>query len=375
VLGAAAARLNEMAGAKLGGVSGPSAPVVGRLDADHFVVIVEGVRSLNGLTEATAELVRTMAQPFSLAGQAIAVSARAAVVQVPAHGRSVTTVLGRGFKLLNHQARLRADGVAVSEVDPAAGASALLLERDLAAALTTDQLFIALQPKVKAGTGTVQGAEALARWHHPERGLLPPPVFIEAAERSGLIVDLGLRILRDTCRAGRALAARDRPLKLAVNVSPHQLGRPDFLGRFLEVIDREGVAPEMLDIEVTESAAMMGGERVNESLHALRRCGIGVAIDDFGTGFSNLASLAELPADTLKIDRSLVAGGTEGKGGALLDIAVQLGRTFGMATIAEGVETTEQYERVADLGCDYVQGYFTGRPVRSTEFAEYYLRG
>ncbi len=158
-------------------------------------------------------------------------------------------------------------------------------------------------------------------------------------------------------------------------MSPHQLAHPEFLSRFLEVIDREGVEPQMLDIEVTESAAMMGGERVSDSLHALRRCGIGVAIDDFGTGFSNLASLAALPADTLKIDRSLVTGGDAGgKAGALLDIAVQLGRTFGMATVAEGVETTEQYQHVTGLGCDYVQGYFTGRPVRASEFASYYLR-
>jgi EAL domain-containing protein (putative c-di-GMP-specific phosphodiesterase class I) len=164
-------------------------------------------------------------------------------------------------------------------------------------------------------------------------------------------------------------------MKLAVNVSPHQLAHPDFLPRFLEVIDHEGVEPQKLEIEITESAAMAGGEHVRDSLHALRRCGIGIAIDDFGTGFSNLASLAALPADTLKIDRSLVvAGNAGGKPGALLAVAVQLGRMFGLATVAEGVETTEQYQHVTELGCDYVQGYFTGRPVRAGEFASYYLR-
>lgn len=158
-------------------------------------------------------------------------------------------------------------------------------------------------------------------------------------------------------------------------MSPHQLAHPDFLSRFLEVIDREGTPPGMLEIEVTETAAMMGGERVLESLQSLRRCGMGVAIDDFGTGFSNLASLSALPADTLKIDRSLVIGGDHGgKPGALLDIAVQLGKTFGMSTVAEGVETTRQMQNVTDLGCDLVQGYFTGRPVRATEFAGCYLQ-
>jgi EAL domain-containing protein (putative c-di-GMP-specific phosphodiesterase class I) len=285
-------------------------------------------------------------------------------------------VLGRGFRLLNTGARAKADGVALSEADAGEGPSMAMLERDLTAALSTDQLFIALQPKVAAATGEVQGAEALARWQHPERGALPPPVFIEAAEKSGLIFDLGLRILRDVCRASNALGDSGGTLKVAVNVSPHQLGHPDFLGRFLEVVDREGVNPGSLEIEVTETAAMMGGERMLDALRALRRCGIAVAIDDFGTGFSNLASLSALPADALKIDRSLVTGGDlGGKAQALLNIAVQLGRTFGLTTVAEGVETNRQLRHVTELGCDLVQGYFTGRPVRSGEFAERYLRG
>jgi predicted signal transduction protein with EAL and GGDEF domain len=374
VLAAAGARIEAYAGEHLGRIA-PGGAIVGRLDADHFAVIVPEVASLEGLRRVAAEMVRELARPFNLAGRAMSLSARAAIVQIPIHGRSVTTVLGRGFRLLNTVARAKADGVVLSQEEWTEGASTVSLERDLVAALNTDQLFIALQPKVETTTGLVQGAEALVRWLHPERGLLPPPMFIETAEKSGLIFDLGLRILQDACQAGNRLAAKGRDLTVAVNVSPHQLAHPDFLSRFLEVIDREGTPPQMLEIEVTETAAMMGGERVLESLQSLRRCGMGVAIDDFGTGFSNLASLAALPADTLKIDRSLVIGGDHGgKAGALLDIAVQLGKTFGMATVAEGVETTHQMKNVTDLGCDLVQGYFTGRPVRATEFAGCYLQ-
>ena len=301
-------------------------------------------------------------------------TARAAIVPIPSYGRSVTAVLGRGFGLLNTTARSRADGVAVCDASELQAAAAPMLERDLAAALTRDQLFIALQPKVEVATGAVRGAEALVRWRHPERGMLPPPTFIAAAEKSGLIFDLGLRILRDACRAGRQLAERRRPLPIAVNVSPHQLAHPDFLSRFLEVIDKESIAPDQLSIEVTETAAMMGGERISRSLQSLRHCGIGIAIDDFGTGFSNSASLSTLPADTLKIDRSLVVGGEDGgKAGALLEIAVQLGRTFGLSTVAEGVETASQLQRVTALGCDLVQGFLTGRPAELGEFANRYL--
>jgi predicted signal transduction protein with EAL and GGDEF domain len=348
--------------------------LTGRLDGDHFLAVAPNVPSIDGLRLETLELIRRLCAPVEVEGREIMVSARAVIMQVPLHGRSVTTILGRGFRLLNSVARLAAHGVALSEPEDPQVASTLQLERDLAAALSTDQLFIMLQPKIEIATGDVTGAEALVRFHHPERGLMPPPVVIEAAEKSGLIFDLGLRILRDACRASKALNSNGPPLNIAVNVSPHQLAHPDFLSRFLEVIDREGVEPQRLEIEVTETAAMMGGERILASLQALRRCGISLAIDDFGTGFSNLASLSQLPADTLKIDRSLVTGGDQGgKAAALLDIAVQLGRTFGMTTIAEGVETTSQYQHVSDLGCDLVQGYFTGRPVRVEDFARTYL--
>jgi diguanylate cyclase (GGDEF)-like protein len=354
---------------------GGSPAATGRLDADHFVIVVPEVESFGSIYSFAADLIGILAQPITLSGQSITVSARAAIVQIPAHGRSVTSVLGRGFRLLNTTARAKVDSVALSESDSAEGPPTIMLERDLTAALSTDQLFIALQPKVEAASGVLRGAEALARWQHPDRGALPPPVFIETAEKSGLIFDLGLRILREVCRASNTLAKGGRPLNVAVNVSPHQLAHPDFLGRFLEVIDREGVNPEMLEIEITETAAMMGGERMLDSLRALRRCGIGVAIDDFGTGFSNLAALSALPADELKIDRSLVVGSDEGgKAEALLNIAVQLGRTFGLTTVAEGVETNRQLRHVTELGCDLVQGYLTGRPARVAEFAERYLR-
>ena len=374
VLASAGLRIAEFASGRIAPIAPGPAPSCGRLDGDHFAVLIPETASLERLKSATAELVRELAHPFSLAGQSISVSARAAIVQIPLHGRSITTVLGRGFRLLNNAARAKPDGVVVSEAEAAQGPSTAMLERDLAAAISTDQLFLALQPKVEIGTGRVQGAEALVRWQHPERGLLAPQMFIETAEKSGLIFDLGLRILRDACRASNQLSARGEQLSVAVNVSPYQLAHPDFLTGFLEVIDREGVEPEKLEIEVTESAAMLGGDKVNASLESLRRCGIGVAIDDFGTGFSNLASLAALPADTLKIDRSLVVGADKGgKAEALLDIAVKLGRNFGMSTVAEGVETNAQLQHVTNLGCDMVQGYFTGRPVRAPEFAAAYL--
>lgn len=346
----------------------------GHLDSDHFLIVARSAPNADALRRAAARFVEALGEPLTLAGRHASVSARAAIVRIPDHAGSVTAALARGFQTLNGAARARSDGIAMAAVEEIQGIRRQAIENDLAAALNTDQIFIALQPKVHTGTGAISGAEALARWDHPERGPLPPQIFIEAAEAGGLIFDLGLRILRDSCRAAASFSSAERPFTIAVNVSPRQLSHPDFLGAFLAVIDEEGPGPEVLEIEITETALALGGDSVRESLMALKRCGIGIAIDDFGTGFSNLAALSALPADTLKIDRSLVVGAEDGgKGAALFDVALQLGRTFGMETVAEGVETRRQFDHVSARGCDFVQGFLTGRPVRADEFARRYL--
>jgi predicted signal transduction protein with EAL and GGDEF domain len=370
-LAATVQRISAFVDERFGKASADLKPVAGRLDADHFVATIPNVESIAGLKDDVASLVRTLSQPMALGGQPVGLSARAAIVQVPGHARTLTSALGRGFRLLNGEARTRADGVALSEDVASRGISTAQLERDLAAALVTDDLFLVLQPKVEIATRRVKGAEALARWRHRGRGMIPPLDFIGMAEKSGLIFDLGLRILRDACRAADMLSSLEQTV--AVNISAYQLAHPDFLGRFLEIVDREGVAPQRLEIEVTETAAMTGGERIMRSLESLRRCGIGIAIDDFGTGFSNLAALAALPADVLKIDRSLVVGSEKGKTGrALLEIAVQLGQTLELVTVAEGVETEAQFANVARLGCDLVQGHLTGAAAPVAEYAALY---
>ena len=374
VLAEVRSRIVGFAAGRLSDGRARAAARAGRLDADHFLIIAAEVESEDGLREAIVELVKQLAQPIMIDAHSIAIGARAAIVQIPAHGRSLTTVLGRCFSLLNTAARTRADAVAQADRELQSGSSAVMLERDLADALATDQLFLALQPKMAIPGRQVRGAEALVRWRHPDRGLLMPSTFIETAERSGLIFDFGLRVLRDACRAANSLFGTGSNLSIAVNVSAHQLAHPNFLSRFLEVIDHEGVAPQTIEIEVTETAAMMGGVPVLESLRALRRCGIRIAVDDFGTGFSNLAALAALPADTLKIDRSLVVGIGKGETAeALLGLAVELGRKLSLETVAEGVETETQFDHLAGLGCDLAQGFFTGRPVPVGEFAARYL--
>lgn len=183
---------------------GATSSRVGRLDADHFAIVVSGIRNWGAMRDAVAELVRSLARPYTIEGQSIAVGVRAAIIRIPEHARSVTSALGRGFRLLNNAARLRPDGVALSEQEALQGSSSATLERDLASAIKTDQIFLALQPKVVTETGIVVGAEALARWRHPNRGLLPPSMFIETAEKSGKpgTVHCGERIAKSARASG-----------------------------------------------------------------------------------------------------------------------------------------------------------------------------
>ena len=203
VLAAVGSRLEDFAGKYFDPPGAPTTPVVGRLDSDHFIAIVPEAEGEEGLSADVVRLVRALSTPIAMSGHAIAVSARAAIVQLPAHARTVGSILALGFRLLNHAARIRPDGVAASEDRVAGGFSTLQLEHDLAAALPTEQLFLFLQPKIEIATGRVHGAEALARWRHPARGLIATPDFIEMAEKSGLIFELGLRVLRDACRIAK----------------------------------------------------------------------------------------------------------------------------------------------------------------------------
>jgi len=238
---------------------------------------------------------------------------------------------------------------------------------ELAAAIAQRQLHLHYQP-VFSAAGVLTGFEALARWVHPERGVIPPSDFIPAAEESGLILPLARELLRQACSEA---ASWEKPLRIAVNVSPLQFRHGDLPGLIDEVLVETGLEPERLELEITEGVMITDFDRTMLVLHRIKALGVRIALDDFGTGYSSLSYLHMFPLSTLKIDRSFVANlGVASEAAAITRAVIALGHALDIEVVAEGVETREQLDFLIDEGCNYMQGYMLGRPLPPEQYAD-----
>jgi EAL domain-containing protein (putative c-di-GMP-specific phosphodiesterase class I) len=238
------------------------------------------------------------------------------------------------------------------------------LRFDLERALREEQLLLHFQPTIDLKNETVVGFEALVRWQHPDRGLMPPGLFIPIAEESGLIVALGSWVLRAACQAAAAMQDSGRSPKMSVNVAADQLARPEFGDEVLAALDDSGLPPDRLVLEITEGVVLKDLETVIARLTALRRIGVRIAIDDFGTGYSSLAYLRRLPVDILKVDKSFVDRVTsDAQDAALTHAIIAMSHSLNLETVAEGVESPEQAQWLARALCTFGQGYLWSRPV------------
>jgi diguanylate cyclase len=236
--------------------------------------------------------------------------------------------------------------------------------RDLRLAIKNKELELFFQPKIHAPSGEITGAEALMRWQHPQRGMVSPAVFIPLAERYGLINELGNWLIEDACRQVRAWRDAGLSMRVAINLSVHQLGQDGLVPRIQETLLRYRIEPSQLTCEITESAAMDDTRATLGVIEELSAVGVHLSIDDFGTGYSSLAYLRKLPAKELKIDRSFVLDlETSADARAVVDAVVQLAKALGLKVVAEGVETEQQQQILRSLGCDELQGYLFAKPM------------
>jgi EAL domain-containing protein (putative c-di-GMP-specific phosphodiesterase class I) len=244
------------------------------------------------------------------------------------------------------------------------------LETQLHRALEEGQFVVYYQPQVDLRSSEIVGAEALVRWAHPERGLVPPLEFIPIAEETGLIVALDHLVLEAACaHIGASMAASNRSLRLAVNLSARELGSPDVAKGVAQVLRDRGFPPELLEIEITETAAMAHRDIASTAVAALKSLGVTVALDDFGTGYSSLSHLHGLAVQRLKIDRAFIKdlpGNADSA--AIASAVISLAHSFGIGVLAEGIETKEQLEFLLEQGCDEGQGYLFGRPMPAEEW-------
>ena len=245
----------------------------------------------------------------------------------------------------------------------------LHLETALRLAVARDELELYFQPQIDFSNGRVYGAEALVRWHHPDRGLIMPNVFIPVAERTGLIVPIGTWVLRNACQALDSWHAAGFPhLRVSVNVSGGEL-RPRMVDDIAAVLCESNIDPRYVELELTETVAMRTGDATTELLQKLKSYGVQISVDDFGIGYSSLAYLHRFPIDTLKIDRTFVADCCSNRvNAAIVDAIIAMGHGLEVKVVAEGVESSEQATYLKSRGCQGAQGYHYGRPMRSLEF-------
>lgn len=344
--------------------------LVARLWGDEFAILLENVP---GLPEATrvAETLQGSLEPYFLVdGHELSTTASIGIVFGPDGYESAEDLLRDADTAARRASSL---GGARHEVfEPGMQASAALLldtENELRRALERRELLMEYQPVVSLSSGRLSSFEALLRWRHPRRGLVPPEEFIPLAEETGLIVPFGWFALREACGAMRSWHTRypdRRDLSVDVNLSFNQLSRPDLIQRVGRILRETGLAASGLRIEATESVVARDPGLAVAAVAHLRELGVLLHVDDFGTGYASLAMLHELPAEALKIDQALiqamsVPGGTD----KIVRVVINLAHELGMGVVAEGVQTEEQLSRLRELGCDYGQGYLFSGPVTS----------
>ena len=337
---------------------------VARIGGDEFVLLLEAVEQSTECLGLAHRLLATVARPIEIDGRRVALSASIGIALHPAkeHGDKL---LIRADAAMSAAKRAGGNTCVVFESHMDVGAlEQLSLQNDLRYAIERGQLHLHYQPKIDSRLGHISGVEALLRWVHPERGPIAPSVFIPIAERFGLIHMLGNWVLDEACRQMRVWADAGRPLRVAINLSVHQLRDAGLVQRFEQTLARHRIEGSGLLCEITESVAMDDVKGLQQAFEGLARIGVYLSIDDFGTGYSSLSYLRQLPARQLKIDRSFVAdieAGADAR--AIISAVIRLAHELGLRVVAEGVENVGQRDLLIAQGCDELQGYFFARPM------------
>jgi diguanylate cyclase (GGDEF)-like protein len=343
---------------------------VGRVSGEQFAILLEGFGDDAYLDSLCRELLAAVERPYQAETQQLFLKACAGVALLDA-GKTAPEDLMRNADAALHQAQLGGPGSLsfFSAEMNVRGVRRLRLHNELHKALERNELSLHYQAQVDIASRRIIGFEALMRWQHPELGFISPVEFIPIAEESGVIVEMGAWALNQACHQARAwLDAGHGPLRMAVNLSARQFADDELMATVIEALEKSGLPPASLELEITESIAMQGLERTVMMLTALKKLGIALAMDDFGTGYSSLSYLKRFPLDALKVDQSFVRNITTDPGDAAITRAVvAMAHSFGMIVIAEGVETTEHLEFLAGLGCEDAQGYLFSKPLPATD--------
>jgi EAL domain-containing protein (putative c-di-GMP-specific phosphodiesterase class I) len=341
-----------------------------RLGGDEFAVLLEDNQGVHA-ADAAVRILEVLKEPFAIEGREVFVRASIGIAtgaEGPAGQDGAEEIL-RNADVAMYMAKENGKG-RYQVFEPAMHDTAikrLELKADLQRAAENGEFVLHYQPVIALETGRIAGVEALIRWRHPKRGLVPPLEFIPLAEETGLIIAIGHWVLKEACGMARELQERysaPEPLHMAVNLSARQLQRPEIVAEVRDVLDDSGLDPRTLILEITESVMMADMELSIARLRELKELGVKLAVDDFGTGYSSLNYIRRFPVDILKVDKSFVDGVHEGgEASALTAAVIELAGILKLQPVAEGIERADQLEKLLELGCDAGQGFFFARPL------------
>ncbi|TLY91944.1 MAG: EAL domain-containing protein, partial [Gammaproteobacteria bacterium] len=344
-----------------------------RLGGDEFVILLGGPVTQAEALEIGKRAIQHMEPSMRLLGIDVHISPSIGIAFFPRDGTSVDTLISRAdAAMYSAKERGRNNVQCYAEGMSAVTQERVKLESDLHEALRSGQFELHYQPKVDTASGRVNSAEALIRWRHPQRGLVPPGDFIAIADECGLLDAIGEWVLFEACRQAKAWQNEGlRPLRVAVNLAPSQFRLVNLLDQIRRALDAAALEPQFLEVELTESAVMSDAEESIRILEAISRMGVLVSVDDFGTGYSSMSYLRRFPIDKLKIDRCFVEEMTRRpEDASIVGAIISLAHSLHLKVIAEGVETSEQLALLAELGCDQYQGFHFSPALLPDQFAD-----
>jgi diguanylate cyclase (GGDEF)-like protein len=349
--------------------------LVARLGGDEFGFVLNGGATETSAGQLAAKLLGSFSRPFDIAGHSVAVTGSIGIALAPEDGHDFSALLRSGANGLAEAKSSGRDTYKFARRDVNSHAyRRLIIEQELRSAVERNQLEVFYQPQVAMTDGAIVGAEALVRWRHPTRGLIAPGEFIGIAEEVGILDSIDTFVLTEACRQSSVWQLKGMAPIISVNVSASQCQKQGFAESVLSIIDQAGIPPSTIEIEITETVAMLDPRTTARDLAPLRAAGVRLAIDDFGTGYSNLASLTRMPVDVLKIDRSFVSECVrDGSARVVVATILTMAQNLGFETVAEGVESAAQREFLLAQGCTFAQGYLFGKPMIANEFQALYM--
>jgi diguanylate cyclase (GGDEF)-like protein/PAS domain S-box-containing protein len=346
--------------------------VIARLGGDEFVVLVQEVTETSQTETIARKILSAVIRPMMVAERECRVTVSVGVCVHPGEGQDERSLLKNAEMAMylakeegKNNFQFYSPAIQTQSLEP------LALETNLRGALERNEFSLHYQPKVNLKTGAITGSEALLRWHSAELGSVSPVQFIPLAEETGLIVPIGKWVLNTACAQNVAWQRQGFPaMQVAVNLSPRQFTDENLLGDIADALKDSGMAPDLLELEITEGMVMHNADRAIKLLRAIKQLGVRLAIDDFGTGYSSLAHIKRFPIDTLKVDRSFIRDiPNDADDKAITEAVIALGRTLNLTVVAEGVETREQAAFLREHACDEMQGFYFSKPVPPDQFA------